>query len=174
MMYFGALDLARVTGACAGLPFERPEVETFTIPKGPIGERMTRMRRMVRRWAETHGPDLVFIEQPMDPAALVKVGATAETILSLNGYVAVVLGELHDLGIETMMLPRQSVLKHFVGRARFAKKDDGKRACAARCQQLGWPVANHDEADAVALWDYGCSLKAQREYLRHATQRAMR
>ena len=46
----------------------------------------------------------------------------------------------------------------FIGR-RNLKTDDAKAAVMRRCRQLGWDVADHNAADACALWAYECSLR---------------
>lgn len=48
----------------------------------------------------------------------------------------------------------QTVRKHFLGHGR---PKNPKKHVMERCKTLGWPVPNHDAADAAALW---CWAKA--------------
>src|SRR5690606_34904388 len=43
----------------------------------------------------------------------------------------------------------QQVRRHFLGQGR---PSNPKRAVMDRCRLLGWPVADHNCADAAALW----------------------
>jgi hypothetical protein len=55
--------------------------------------------------------------------------------------------------INIKTVPTLAVRKHFCG-SRFAKKDD----VVSTCRRLGWPIADHNAADACACWDYACAL----------------
>ena len=47
----------------------------------------------------------------------------------------------------------QSIRKHFIGRGDL-KRDAAKARTMERCQRLGWQIANDNEADACAVWDF--------------------
>jgi hypothetical protein len=49
------------------------------------------------------------------------------------------------------------VRQHFIG-ARNLKSDVAKREVIAKCQAMGWPVGDHNAADAVATWSFACAL----------------
>jgi hypothetical protein len=47
--------------------------------------------------------------------------------------------------------------RHFIG-TNSMKGDKAKKLVQAQCEHLGWSYATADEADALALWSYGCEL----------------
>jgi hypothetical protein len=124
-------------------------------------------------------PDMVFIEEPLAPVILSKIGATADTAIMLPGYVFLIETVCASVNIPTALYNRQHILAHFTGRATWPKikgraSNAGKRACESRCHQLGWPVADLEQADAAALWDYGMAKQRTAQWVRGATNRPHR
>lgn len=104
----------------------------------------------VRRMLAEHMIDGIIFESPM----LSRGKTTVQTARILMGL----------CGLTEMLLPQryvrwmregkpQEVRKHFLGE-RMAKKPDVIAACRAR----GWIPADHNHADAMALFSYGCTL----------------
>ena len=76
-------------------------------------------------------------------------------------------GTVADEGVLVQEARIQSVRKHFLGKHLTARdfpslsaKDSRleiKQRVIARCNQIGWQPRSDDEADAMAIWDYGCA-----------------
>ena len=160
-MICSALDLAKQSGVCWGEPNGKPEFETWTLggadtPRGKRGANL--MRKLVEHIAYVK-PDLIFIEAPLTAAVLADIGSTQDTTLALQGFVFVAETVAFSRGVETRLIERQDALLHFTGSKKYPRaiKDAAKKACMARCSQLRWIVADYDQADAGALWHYGCA-----------------
>lgn len=176
---YTALDLARVTGICAGVPFRRPVLcEHWTLGEpgeyhGHYADRGLELSRLLKEHCLIWKPAKVFIEAPLE---LKQMGAgkgnqgkgNFSDLLQGNGLVFLTMVILRKIGTPFICYQRQTVLKHFTDQARFKIRDDGKRACVARARQLWQLSLTWDEADAAALWDYGCALEHQREYVHAA------
>ena len=102
-------------------------------------------------------PDIVIIENLSPPLA--KVGSTnADVRDRLCGLQAIARGVCFLRGIyEVQGADVNSVRGHFLG-TRKLQRDPAKDATLARCRKLGWEAENTDEADALALWHFACSL----------------
>lgn len=168
---FIAFDAAKKCGVCYGPAFKPPVVTTWDLP-GDLGERGCFLMKNTRLTFERIKPAKCFIEAPMEAHVATMAGTAPTTTISLNGYVFVLMMVCHQFDVPWELYPRQTILKHFTGQGRYAKKDDGKRACVVRCKQLGYEVRNYDEADAAALWDYGCAVNNPRAYALAGVQRA--
>jgi hypothetical protein len=166
---YAALDLARVSGICWGELNGKPSFDTWTLgskadARGDIGLQM--MRRMVE-FITTVRPVKFFIETPMEARVLVAIGSSLNTTIQLQGLVFLAETVAHSRGVPTQLLTRQDALRHFTGQKSFPKslgKDAAKKACLVRCTQLRWMVAGYDEADAGALWHFGCAREDPRGY----------
>ena len=49
-----------------------------------------------------------------------------------------------------------TVRKHFIGAGRLPS-NQAKAAVQARCDQLGWPYIDDNQADSAAVWSWGMS-----------------
>jgi len=102
-------------------------------------------------------PDIVIIEQMLPPEAM--QGRTSRAVRDrLAGLHGIVRAAAHKHGVgEISEASVGDVRAHFIGQ-RGLKRYDAKRAVISRCRQLGWDVANDNEADACALWSFACGL----------------
>lgn len=169
-MIYASLDLAKQTGVCWGTPGGRPEFETWqlggmSLERGFRGVEL--MKKLVDFLAYVK-PAKVFIEEPITPQGQMNAGSSLEVTIALQGYVFLAETVCFSRGVPTILYARQDVLKHFTGQSRYKQKGAGKKACMMRSLQLRWQPANEDEADAGALWHYGCAEEDRASYLKRA------
>lgn len=153
-----SIDAAKSTGFAVGVPFTKPHCETWVLKGATRAERYVHLRAKMIAAFTRYQPAVCFIEEPLAARVLVNVGATIDTQLQLNGLVAVaeMVCELYD--VRPVLVERQLVLGHFTGQQRYkGGQEAAKRACVARCHQLGYQIEGYDQADAAAQWDYGCA-----------------
>lgn len=152
-----ALDLASKTGVAVGDPNTIPLC--FTENLGEVGEhhgaRFAQAFRMMKRLIVAHQPALIVLEAPFKTKH-----SKMQIEYMLMGLRGCVMGAAHMFHIPFEQHDVSTIRKHFIGHGRL-KRADAKRATIARCGQLGWKVANDDEADAAALWDYACSRQSR-------------
>ncbi len=152
-----ALDVATKTGVCVGVPgANRPRAWTVDLGKSPIQRKLSNALVMTQGLITAHKPDLIVIEAPIGGQ---KVNA------SLIKMVGCIEGCAFNRGVKTHSVSLATVRKRFLGKA-FTKRDfphlsekDArvavKRLVVDRCRLIGWEPENDDEADAMALWDWG-------------------
>jgi hypothetical protein len=163
---YGALDLAKQSGICWGEPFGRPSFDTWQLGGGALarGMRGEALMRHLVRWIAEVKPDLVFIEAPLSASAGKDRGTSIDTSIALQGYIMIAETVCYTRKVPTKLIERQDALRHFTGRARYSVKGQAKKACMARCCQLRWQPGNEDEADAGALWHFGCAQEDPRGF----------
>ena len=152
-----ALDLASKTGVAIGNPNTIPLC--FTEVLGETGEhhgaRFAQAFRMMKRLITTHEPGLIVLEAPFKTN---KSQMHVENMLM--GLRGCVMGAAHMFHVPFEQHEVSTIRLHFIQHGKL-KRADAKRATIARCKQLGWKVANDDEADAAALWDYACARQSR-------------
>ncbi len=104
------------------------------------GERLYRWTDRVAGMLADLMPELVIWDQPFAR------GAEGALTVALGKYLEM---ECWDRGIERLIVPMNSVKKTVLGNARATNTD-----VLAWAEREGWTVANHHEADAVALLQY--------------------
>jgi hypothetical protein len=163
---YGALDLAKQSGVCWGEPNGRPSFETWHLGGQALerGQRGAALMTKLVSWIAYAKPDLVFIEAPISAVAGVARGTSIDTSIALQGFILIAETVCYTRKIPTKLIERQDALYHFTGRARYKVKGQAKKACMARCCQLRWQPANEDEADAGAMWHYGCAKEDPRAF----------
>lgn len=158
-----ALDVASTMGVCFGRPLTTPT--TWTVDLSTAGKdhkaRYAKARAFIRHMHKQLAPDLIAIEAPIGgPDA-------SHYLIRLVGAID---DAAYDLGIQTVEYNIGSVRKFFLGK-HFTKRDFPALTDAAagkiikgkvfsRCRALGWQVADLDQADAGALWDYACARES--------------
>ena len=101
-------------------------------------------------------PDVVIIEAMLPPNA--KVGMTTAAVRDrLAGLHGIVRGACEHGIYEIQEANVNDVRGHFIG-TRMLQRDNAKATTLDRCRRLGWSAQNTDEADALALWHFACSL----------------
>ncbi len=76
---------------------------------------------------------------------------TLRRLISLCGLVEMVA---HQHRIECREELPTKITQSFTGHGNWAGRENKKKATIRMCEVYGWPVANDDEADALALWVY--------------------
>ena len=113
-------------------------------------------------------PDILAIEAPIPLAAMGGM-ATEAVVFATLGMSLVARVQAQRSGMPTsriQLYKPQDVRQHYVGVRTFKVKDDGKRCCALKSQEIGWQVNDFDASDAVALWDLACAKVAPSVYAR--------
>lgn len=164
-----SLDLATRTGAAIGGPGEAPICMTVDLGKSlSEAERFSRAIRMVGFFVKKHRPDVIAIEGTVG-------GAFRSDFLT--GLIACVKGAaaLHGVPVEEHNVG--AVRRHFLGRhitssaaefkhlppkrRRAAARGAAKSAVVAKCEMMGWKVADDDQADAAAILDFALSQRSR-------------
>jgi Holliday junction resolvasome RuvABC endonuclease subunit len=97
-------------------------------------------------------PDLIAYEAPLMPRPREDGNrqnfvTTEETVRALFGLATLAETIATLSGIKVFEANIQTVKKHFAGHGHADKSE-----IEARCRQLGWPVVDHNAADACAVW----------------------
>jgi hypothetical protein len=152
-----ALDLATMTGYARGLVRGVPDCGTVNFA-GRDGASDNAIFGNCLQWLSgvlqpEPRPSLIIVEEMLPPQAMQGETNTAarDRLAGLHGIVRAVAYCRGIYDIKTVSV--LAVRKHFCGTSRAGK--DGVRE---QCQRLGWPVTDHNSADAAAVWDYGCAL----------------
>lgn len=139
-------DLAANTGFAKGTPDGQPSFgsHAFTSTGDNFGRHQANVREWLTQILIVERPTLIGYEQPSlfgitTPATVIKLCAYASTIEELC------LKENFDIPVRQI---NPSQLKKFWTGKGNAKKDE----MVAFAKRYGFMVANHDEADAVAMW----------------------
>lgn len=150
-MILVALDLATHTGCAIGRVDQAPTCTTEVIGErgASHGLRFQQVMRLTKRLITQHKPDAVIVEKAI---ASGPSGAEQRVQLAM-GMRACVAGICSMHRVPFHEYPIQSIRKHFFGRGNL-KRDAAKGAAMRRCRELGWNIANDNEADACAAWDY--------------------
>jgi len=179
------LDLASHSAACWGRLGETPQCRHWELTgtRAAKGAQFIAVFRSFLSEMRATYPahrTVVFIEAPLEPAVMVELGTHKSGTILLPGLVFMAESLCHAHEVEPRLVSRQDALLHFTGRARYtrtaktkrgrgdlfavlpsrgipADADPGKQACLARARALRWPVTTLDEADAAALFDFGCA-----------------
>ena len=154
-----ALDLATETGWAFGAPGTTPRFGSLRF--GAVGTGRAQVYRAFRVWLNNwivmEQPELVVFESAALPMAM-QGRTNANTIKMLIGMCEHTEELCHDR-VELREAMASQVRAHFLGSNRF-RGAEAKRLTIECCNRLGWPVANHNAADALALWHYQvCCLR---------------
>lgn len=146
-----AMDLASETGVAIGHADAAPVCLTERLgePGDPHQSRFSYALNMMNLLIKKHRPDMVAIEQAI---ASGPVGGQSRVQLAM-GFRACVMGvcKMRNTGVREFHV--STVRKHFIGNGGLGG-EAAKKAVMQRCKVLGWSIANHNEGDACAVWDY--------------------
>ena len=156
-MFIIAMDLSTSAGVALGRAGGTPEIFSETFDGSGQAAKFNQALDWALRLIDKHSPDIIVIEKAI---ATGPVGSEARVQFAF-GYRAAVMIAAYRRGVRVKDVPVQTVRKHFLGTAKM-RRDEAKRATMTRCKQLGWVVANDDEADACAVWDHTGSTMARR------------
>lgn len=153
-----AVDCGRFTGYAADHPDDprRPVCGSIRLPpcdgEDDLGRTFHRFRDELRRIIAFYAPDRVFVEAPMSYGGANQTkGSNQTTVRLLYGFAAIAPALCFELGLTYREGHVSAIRKRFLGHGNLP---DAKHRVRSRCAELGWPAANHNEADACALWAY--------------------
>lgn len=138
----GALEVA----SGGAWPKPRSGVRRSAAAGTRLGVALDRFARDWERVLGQHRPGWVAYEMPIMGGK----SANLQTVRLLNGMVGEIERLCVVLGLPAPIeVQNGSIKKHWTGSGK-AKKPD----MVAACQRRGWPVTDHNEADALGLFDY--------------------
>lgn len=147
-----AFDLATNTGVAVGDSRDNAPhfwSEKFGQGREGQGVKFSQAMDLTNRLIARYKPDVIAIE-----AALAQGGGGAAARVQLAmGLRACVLGVADMRRVQTVEYAVSTIRKHFIGHGKLERKK-AKAETIHRCKILGWDVANDNEADACAVWDY--------------------
>lgn len=154
-----ALDLGVRMGVARG-PAEQPTSGAVVLkrPDENISVAFGNLIHWLSAEFKSERPDLVVVEAGLPLQAFKTLFNSEARIKADHGYHAILLGMGNRFGIKVEAINQKTVRKHFIGTGANIVRAELKRAVVARCQQLGYFEAgkyDEDEADALAIWDYG-------------------
>ena len=159
-----ACDIATTMGVADGEPGTTPTLTTERF--GGDGDSHLKICSRAMRWAALRftddPPSILYIEKPMPIGAAIRGKSNARSIIRLNSLYGIIGAAAILKGIPVHEIDVQTVRQTFIGHAQL-DGDEAKRRCKGMCRMLEWPCRNVDEADAAALWHFGCSVQAPRE-----------
>lgn len=157
-----ALDLARFTGFAQWRPgMDRPEFAQWQLRKGDgpgAGATLSDLRARLEPRLKSEPPRALYFEAPFVPRAsynkktkvFIDAKTTPATVRKLHGYPAVVEMLCDQYGIPVYEAHSGEHRRHFMG-VGGGKRDEIKRRIVERCLNLGIPVDNDDEAEAISI-----------------------
>jgi hypothetical protein len=170
-----AFDVATNTGVCDGVAGGIPRLWTWVLSDAGDGRprRLAYLRAYLDSYFKENAVGRVFYEKPMPIAAQVNAkpgsgfGASEDQLAFLRGSLGVLEACAAMAGIHVIEgVSVQDARKHFCGQRTFARGADGKSqakdAVLRMCAILKIPAANDHEADAAAIWSYGCAISNPR------------
>jgi hypothetical protein len=160
-----ALDLASVAGWALGEPGATPEHGWLRFAsKGASHEAIfANARQWMFSICTKHRPSLVVWEAPL---AGFKGGKTTNDVTTiLFGLPAIVGAVAYEMAIYDIRKADTSAVRHhFIGCN--PKRAKAKGMVVRQCNAMGWHCDDENEADALAVWSYMCSLLDPRLALR--------
>jgi hypothetical protein len=152
-----ALDMATIYGRAEGSPGSTPFAGSGRFAVDGAGHAAIggdQITWLADYYAVTN-PAAIFIERP--GLHSVKKGKSSyDVIFRLFGLCFQAASVANLRGIyDVRFVEASDVRKHFIGDGN-CPGDRAKFLVQERCRELGWAFKNPDEADALAIWDYGC------------------
>lgn len=157
-----SLDVAKRMGWAHGRPGEAPRSGSVRFVEekrerqlSPCTAR-TLYYRGLRQWLAdfltVNDADIVVYETPI--AGMIRGNTNGDTIRLLIGLTEHIEEMLPGFnGIDLREAGASEVRKYFIGTGR-PPKGTAKKMVMERCKALGWPYADDNAADALALWAY--------------------
>lgn len=147
-----ALDLSTHTGWAAGPLGGRPSFGTHHLPKtgDDIGRMLVAYEDWLRAMVADVRPTHVFFEAPI-------LSQRTMTARKLMGLASETERLCHRLGLPVREVNLMTVKKRFTGSGRAEKARMIEEA-----RRRGWDVKDDNQADALAIWDFGCAVLGRR------------
>jgi hypothetical protein len=152
-----ALDTARTTGWCVGVPGDRPHYGSVTFNGPSHGAVYAAFADWVEDAIRLHRPREIVVESPLHRGG--HLGQDAA--LLAFGFLAHLELLAHDHAVRLLAEHVQTSRKQIIGRGNFAK-GTAKDEVMAWCKGQGFNPPTHDAADAIVLWHYAAKLRQGR------------
>jgi len=158
------IDAATATGICRGYPGAAPQMLSVDFsaptPEGQFAKALDWALGYFTPLAAT--PIFVYIEEPLPIAVVAKSGhSSASAIKVLNGLYAIISAACVYNNIPITAVSPSRARSLFIG-ANY-ERSEAKRRALGICDILGWGAKDDDQADAAAIWHYGCWIEAPRQ-----------
>lgn len=156
-----ALDLNshRCGWAVGGPEDPRPRVGSWqlfgTQTEDDLARSLATLYRSIADLSRLLKPRFVYYEAPFN-AQDGRGKTNATSIRSGLSLAAIAMAAGRNAGAITKPISTQTWRKTFCGHGR---PEDPKGATMDRCALLGWPVNNHDEADAAGVWCHAMCIE---------------
>lgn len=153
-----ALDLATVTGWAYGEPGMEPKHGTvrFANPGASHEAIFAKASTWTKMILADKRITTVVWEAPM-PTSFKRGQSNVNTTSLLYGLPAVIGAVVYLAGIyDIRKADTRDVRNYFIGCS--PKRHLAKPMVMKQCRTCGWEVADDNEADALATWDYMCAL----------------
>jgi hypothetical protein len=153
-----AFDLATTTGWAFGRPGETPQSGSICFGKDCSQNAVfANALAWASKFFATTKVDILICEGMLPPSVM--AGETTRgTYERLAGLHGVIRGVAHCRRVfDISEVSVADVRGHFIG-ARNLRSHVAKHEVLQKCRQLGWPVQDHNAADACAVWHFACSL----------------
>ena len=161
-----ALDLARVTGWCYGTALANmPVVGSWVMPlEGGEGCRFASFENELIAAVETFQPSHIYAEAPL-PLAAMNNRASAWQQLGMRAFVRSVG---YRYAIPVGEISADMVRMELLGMSRVVGNPAGiKTRAVLWCKRAGIAVSDHNQADAVLLWEWARRRKAGTNRVQH-------
>ena len=153
-----ALDLASVTGWALGVPGEQPLHGSIRF--AGVGASHEAIFAKAYCWMRgmcfEHAPGIVIWEAPM-PTSFSRGRTTSDVTTILHGLPAVIGAAAYLCRVfDIRKAETRDVRLHFIGCN--PKRARAKPLVMRQCRAMGWEVQDDNEADALAVWHFMCSI----------------
>jgi hypothetical protein len=151
-----ALDLATVFGWSAGVPGEKPTYSHDRFAPEGAGSEYVLHGAMVWFRLNFPGHARIVYEAPVPPF-MMRGHTTRHVTAIAYGLAGVCEAVAVECGVKVLQADVADVRQFLIG-ARNMPSAKAKAAVTFRLEAMGFAPKQHDEADALALWLYFCSL----------------
>lgn len=148
------IDAATRLGIAVGAPGAVPIGWSVRLGEG-YQPRLAAALTLTAKLIEEHHPVLIGIENSINARI-----ANRDTDNVLKGILGCIAGCAWTRNVPVRLVEIATLDKHFVG-ARQKGRATRKQAYMRRAQLLGWQPPDQDACDAMAVWDYACSLTSR-------------
>lgn len=148
-----ALDLSGIVGHAYGPATTArvaPLCGAWTLPKhGGLGARMAAFENELIAAIALHDPRCIVMEAPLPPTG------QASTMVAMQqfGLAAMTESAAYRASVPVYQIASSTVRKAIMGTGRFPT-GEAKQHVLAWCLNQGWPVPDHNAADACIVWLY--------------------
>lgn len=152
-----AIDAARTTGWCAGVPGQRPHYGAVTLRGITHGATYAAFVDWLEDAIRLHDPAEIVVEAPLHSGG--HLGQDAATLAL--GFLAHLELVCHDRSIRLLTEHVQTTRKQVIGRGHFPK-GTAKAEVIAWCRAQGFDPPDDNSADALVLWKHVEQIKLRR------------